>query len=225
MPAFQAALFDIDGTLVDTVDLHAEAWAETLRRFGQDLTPADIRVHIGKGSDQLLPGLLPPDLLGSRGEEISAVHKDLYMAEYLPRARPFPQVRALFESLRTRGISIALATSGTPPEVEHHKGLLGIEGLLDAETTSEEAERSKPFPDIFEAAARKLGVAPDQALVIGDTPYDAEAARTGGIASLGVLSGGFPESTLRAAGCVAVYRDPGHLLEALDRSPFVQGLP
>jgi HAD superfamily hydrolase (TIGR01509 family) len=224
MPRPQAVLFDIDGTLVDTVDFHAQAWVDIFRQFGLDTTFEEIRRQIGKGGDQLLPGLVPPDFLAANREAMSAARAELFTRDYMPRVQPFPKVRELFERLRADGIRVALATSGTPDEVAHHKELLNVADLLDADTTADEAERSKPFPDIFEAAFRKLGLAdPSLAMVVGDTPYDVEAARGVGLHGLGVLSGGFPEAALRQAGAIAVYRDPAHLLEAYDTTPFVTG--
>lgn len=221
----KAAIFDVDGTLVDTVDLHAEAWVETLKHFGVDTTFDEIRRQIGKGGDQLLPGLVPPDMLSQRQEEIESFRADLYKRDFMARARPFPGVPDLFRRLREAGLKIALASSGKEEEVGHYKGLIGIEDLVDVATTSDDAERSKPFPDIFEAAFRKLGLEdPSEAMVVGDTPYDAEAARAGGFASIGVLCGGFEEQALVAAGCVAIYRDAAHLLQAFENSPFRKGL-
>ncbi len=225
MTAPKAALFDVDGTLVDTVDIHAQAWVDTFRHFGLDTSFDEIRRQIGKGGDQLLPGLVPPEMLAERQEEIEQFRADLFKRDYLHRAVPFAAVPDLFRRLRERGIRIALASSGKEEEVAHHARRLGIEDLLDSQTSSDDAERSKPFPDIFEAAARKLGLAdPSEAFVIGDTPYDAEAARAGGFSTIGVLCGGFPESALRSAGCVAIYRDPQHILEEFDSSPFAKGL-
>jgi HAD superfamily hydrolase (TIGR01509 family) len=221
----KAALFDVDGTLVDTVDLHTRAWVDTFRHFGLETTLEEIRRQIGKGSDQLLPGLVPTDVLERRQEEMEEFRAALFKREYMPRVQPFPGVPDLFRRLRESGIKVALASSGKEDEVAEHKKTLGIEDLVDAATTSEDAERSKPFPDIFEAAFRKLGLSdPASVLVIGDTPYDAEAARAGGFSTIGVLCGGFPEQALRDAGCVVIFRDPQHLLEEFDRSPFVAGL-
>ena len=221
----RAVLFDVDGTLVDTVDLHAQAWIETFHHFGLDADFDDIRGMIGKGGDQLLPGLLPPDMLEAKAENMATFRADLFKQVYLSQVRAFPGVRALFERIHAAGQTIVLASSGEADEVEEHKRIANIADLVDDETTSADAERSKPFPDIFEAAFAKLGLAArSEAVVIGDTPYDAEAARGAGLACIGVLCGGFTEQALRQAGCIAVYRDPQHLLDNYDASPLARGL-
>ncbi len=221
----KAVLFDVDGTLVDTVDLHAEAWVEALQNFGIEADFGDIRLQIGKGGDQLLPGLISPDRLEAQGHEIQEFRADLFRRKYMSRTRPFPGVRQLFERIRASGQKIVLASSGHAEEVEAHKATANIGDLIDDATTAEDAERSKPFPDIFEAALRKLDLNErTDAVVIGDTPYDAEAARAAGLFTIGFLSGGFTEQSLRQAGCIAVYRGPQHLLVSYDDSPLARGL-
>jgi HAD superfamily hydrolase (TIGR01509 family) len=217
----KAVIFDIDGTLIDTVDLHAEAWVEALRHFGYEIAFQDLRSQIGKGGDQILHGLLPPEVIEGRGDEIKEFRSDLFKRDYLDRARAFPGVRALFERIRRAGQKAVLASSGNADEVERYKTIAGIADLIDSATSSDDAERSKPFPDIFQAALAKLApLTPEEAVVIGDTPYDAEAARTARMKSIGVLSGGFSEQALREAGCIAVYRDAEELLHRYESSPL-----
>jgi HAD superfamily hydrolase (TIGR01509 family) len=164
-------------------------------------------------------------VLERRQEEMEEFRAALFKREYMPRVQPFPGVPDLFRRLREAGIKVAVASSGKGDEVAAHLRTLGVEHLIDATTTSDDAERSKPFPDIFEAAFRKLGLSdPSEALVVGDTPYDAEAARAGGFSTVGVLCGGFAEGALREAGCVAIFRDPLHILTEFDNSPFATGL-
>ncbi len=219
----KAVLFDVDGTLVDTVDLHAQAWVEALQHFGIQADFTDIRLQIGKGGDQLLPGLMPPDMLEELGEEIQEFRSDLFKRKYMSQVKAFPGVRELFERIKASGLRIVLASSGHADEVETHKATTNIADLIDDATTSEDAERSKPFPDIFEAAFGKLGLSErSDAIVVGDTPYDAEAARAAGLSTIGVLCGGFTEQALRQAGCIAVYRDPQHLLDSYDDSPLAK---
>jgi len=217
----KAVIFDVDGTLVDTVDLHASAWVEALRHFGFEVAFDDMRAQIGKGGDQILHGLLPPEALERRREEIEAFRAELFKRESLPKARAFPGVRRLFEHIRAAGQRAVLASSGKEDEVEGYKKLADIADLVEAATSSDEAERSKPFPDIFQAALHKLSpLSAHETMVIGDTPYDAEAARNAGLRMVGVLSGGFSEEALREAGCVAIYRDPEDLLRNYDSSPL-----
>ncbi|HZH09511.1 MAG TPA: HAD family hydrolase [Microvirga sp.] len=217
----KAVIFDVDGTLVDTVDLHASAWVETLKHFGVEVAFEDMRAQIGKGGDQILHGLLPPDMLEQRRGDIEAFRADLFKRDYLPRARAFPAVRALFEHIRSSGQRAVLASSGKEDEVEGYKKLANIGDLIDSATSSDDAERSKPFPDIFKAALDKLApLTADEAVVVGDTPYDAEAARNAGLKTVGVLSGGFSGQALREAGCIAIYRDPEDLLRNYGSSPL-----
>src|SRR5215213_2583790 len=159
-----------------------------------------------------MPVFLPPVMLEGQGEEIEAYRGDLFKRDYLPKARAFPGVRALLERIRVAGQTVALASSGKADEVERYHEIAGIADLVQAVTASDDAERSKPHPDIFVAALRRITpVTAAEAVLVGDTPYDAQAARKAGLATVGVLCGGFPEADLRAAGCVAVYRDPEDL--------------
>jgi HAD superfamily hydrolase (TIGR01509 family) len=187
----EAVIFDIDGTLIDSVDLHAEAWREALQHFGHDLPFERIRSQIGKGGDQLLPALLPEEEVRRRGDQIEDFRADLFRREYLARVRAFPEVRELLEWIKADGKRIALASSAKKPELEHYRRVANIEDLLEAETSSDDAERSKPHPDIFQAALDRLGaIDPARILVVGDTPYDAEPAGKAGLRTIGLLCGG-----------------------------------
>ncbi|MCJ2013804.1 HAD family hydrolase [Methylobacterium sp. J-076] len=217
----RAVIFDIDGTLLDSVDLHARAWVEAFRHFGVETEEAEVRRQIGKGGDQLMPVFLSEERVARDGEEIETYRSDLFKRAYLDKVRPFPAVRPLFERARKAGLTIALASSGKKDEVAHYQELLGIGDLVDVATSSDDAERSKPHPDILQAAMDKLeGIAPADMIVIGDTPYDAEAARKAGLRTIGFLCGGFPEADLSGSGCVAIYHDPQDLLDGFDSSPL-----
>ncbi|WP_204165410.1 HAD family hydrolase [Methylobacterium sp. 17Sr1-1] len=219
-------IFDIDGTLLDSVDLHAKAWAEAFAAFGITVPADRVRSQIGKGGDQLMPVFVPKERLEREGEKLEKFRSDLFKTKYLPEVKPFPGVRALFERLKAEGHVLALASSGKAEEVERYQEIAGIRDLVDVATNSDEAERSKPHPDIFEAALDKLGrPSRGQAIVIGDSPYDAEAAVKAGLPVIGVLCGGFPEAQLGEAGCTAIYRDPQDLLDGYDASPLRRGLP
>ena len=217
----RAVIFDVDGTLVDSVDLHAQAWQEAFRDFGHDIDFGRIRSQIGKGGDQLMPVFWSEAEIADKGEALQKHRSDILKSRYLEKITPFPQVRALFERLIADGRQIALASSAKGPELEYYKKVADIADLTDAETSSDDAERSKPHPDIFQAAIGRLcGVEARDMIVVGDTPYDAEAAGKAGLRTIGFLCGGFPEADLRAAGCIAIYRDPADLLAQYDRSPI-----
>ena len=208
----RAAIFDIDGTLIDSNDLHASAWLEIFQRYGIDMPHARVREQIGKGGDNLMPALLPASLVASHGEAMERENGELFKRDYMSRIVPFPGVRDLFAGLRKNGTRVVLASSGKEKEVEHHRDLLGIGELIDGATSADEVEHSKPCPDIFAAAIAKLpGVEPQEAVVVGDTPYDMEAAGKLGVPAIGVLCGGFDAEVLRAAGAAALYDGPWSL--------------
>lgn len=213
----RAAIFDIDGTLVDSNDLHTAAWRETFLRFGVDLPYDRIRGQIGKGGDNLIPALLPDDLVERHGAEIERARKALFKSDYLSRVKPFPGVRTLFEGLKTGGAKIVLASSAGEEEVDFHRELLDIGNLLDGTTSADDVEHSKPCPDIFAAALDALpGIAAADAVMVGDTPYDMEAAGKLGIAAAGVLCGGFPAEVLNEAGAVRLFDGPWALPHRVD---------
>ena len=216
-----AVMFDIDGTLVDSVDLHAEAWQVALERFGKKVSFAEVRRQIGKGGDQLMPVFLSQREMEEFGDELERYRSKLFKKEYLPRVTAFPGVRRLFERIRQDQKRIALASSAKGDELKTYKTIAGIDDLIEAETSSNDAERSKPYPDIFEAALADLGdVASDKILVVGDTPYDAQAAGKANLRTIGLMCGGWNEEELRQAGCIAIYRDPADLLSRYDESPI-----
>jgi HAD superfamily hydrolase (TIGR01549 family) len=217
----KAVIFDIDGTLVDSVDLHARAWQEAFAHFGKQFPFEKIRYQIGKGGDQLLPVFLSEREIEEFGDELTEYRGELFKREYMPRVVAFPSVRELFERIRRDGKRIALASSAKKEELKEYKRIANIEDLVEDEASADDAERSKPHPDIFEAALAELGdVQPSEAIVVGDTPYDAEAAGKAGLRTIGFLSGGFPEEDLRAAGCARIYRDAAELLANYDTSPL-----
>lgn len=221
----RAVIFDVDGTLVDSNDLHVEAWREAFRSYGKELAFDEVHGQMGKGGDQLMPVFCSEKELDKFGEELERHRVELFAERYLERVRPFPRVRELFERLRADGLQIALASSAKEEELVHHKKSLRVEDLLEAATSADDAERSKPHPDIFQAALAGLdGVRAEEAIVVGDTPYDVEAAAKAGMRTVGLLSGGFTEKALRGAGAVAIYRDVSDLLEHYDESPLAKGM-
>lgn len=220
----KAVIFDIDGTLVDTVDMHAEAWQRAFKEFGKEIGFQTIRDQVGKGGDQLMPVFLTKEELDKLGKQLEKRRGEIYQADYMPKAKPFPKVRELFERIKSDGKQIALASSAPEKELEFYKKLLNITDLLEEETSADDAENSKPEPDIFQAAVAKLDkVEPGDCVVVGDTPYDAIAAGKAGIKTIGVLCGGFPEKSLTDEGCVAIYLDPEDLLAHYDESAIASG--
>ena len=216
----RAVLFDVDGTLVDTNDLHAAAWREAFLHFGLDKPLAEIRWQVGKGGDNLIPTLFP-DLDEGRAGEIEAFRGDLFKRDYLPRAMPFAGVRPLFERLIEDGARIVLASSAGREEVDYHLGLLAVEDLVSASTSKDDVESSKPCPDIFEAAlARVAPLGAADAAVVGDSPWDVKAAARAGLRSVGFRSGGFPDEALTEAGACELYDGAEDLLARFDRSVF-----
>ena len=214
-------IFDIDGTLVDSVDLHAEAWAVTFAKYGKPIAVNIVRRQIGKGSDQLLPVFFSQTELQEFGEAMEKERGELFKRDYLPRVTAFPKTRELFERIRQEGAQIALASSAQEAEIQVYKQLARIEDLLAGETSADDVEKSKPHPDIFAAALKEVENPPvEEVLVVGDTPYDAEAAGKLNLRTIGVLSGGWTEEELRRAGCVAIYRDPSDLLAHYAESPL-----
>jgi HAD superfamily hydrolase (TIGR01509 family) len=216
----RAAIFDLDGTLVDSNEFHVLAWQETFRHFGREIPIERLREQVGKGGDQYLPVFLNEAEMREFGEEADKLHGEIFKKKYLSRVKPFPKVRELFERLRTDGKKIALASSGKDPEVRHYEKLLGIERLVDAMTTSDQVVHSKPYADVFVAALNLLKLPANEAVAIGDTPYDVEAAKKIELPVIGVLCGGFSGDVLRGEGAVAIYRDPADLLEHYYQSPL-----
>jgi HAD superfamily hydrolase (TIGR01549 family) len=217
-----AVIFDIDGTLIDSVDLHAQAWQEAFRRFGHDIPFDRIRSQIGKGGDQLMPVFLDKEELEQKGEELQEFRGKLFKQKYLHQVKPFPGVRELFLKLKAAGKKLALASSAQRDELEDYERIANIHDLVQVETSSGDVERSKPHPDIFEAALARLGdkVIRDRVIVVGDSPHDAEAAGKAKLRTVGVLCGGFPEESLRQAGVIAVFAGPEDLLRKFENSPL-----
>ncbi len=216
-----AVIFDVDGTLIDSVDLHAQSWQDALREYGRDVPLDDIRMQVAKDGDQLMPEFLSEDDIEAFGEELEERRGVILKERYLPNVEAFPGVRTLFERLRAEGLRIVLASTAKEDELETYKEVADIENLVDEQTSSNDAESSKLHSDIFLAALEKLGNPdPEDVIVVGDTPCDAEAATQAGLRTIGLLCGGFPEDTLWDAGCIAVYRDPADLLAQYDGSPL-----
>ena len=217
----EGAIFDVDGTLINSVDYHAKAWVEALHDYGHEVPFEQVRKQIGKGGDQLMPMFLSRQELKAYGEDLEAHRGRILKERYLPLMTAFPGVRELFQRLIADGRQVALASSAKEDDLAHYKKVANIDDLIDAETSSDDAARSKPYPDISRRCWSGLpDLNPARAVVIGDTPWDAEAALKGGLAHDRAAVRRLAGSELRRYGCVAVYKDPADLLAQFDRSPF-----
>jgi HAD superfamily hydrolase (TIGR01549 family) len=212
-----AFIFDIDGTLVDSNKLHVDSWDRAFRKFGKQFPREALRAQIGKGSDQYLPEFLSEKEIADFGKELDEYRSELFRKEYLPRVRPFPKARELFQRIRDDHKRIVLASSGKKADTEYYVKLLKIENLIEGYISGDDADNSKPAPDIFAASLKKLGgISPDDAVTVGDTRFDIEAARKAGLTTIAFLCGGTSELVLREAGAVAIYRDPADFLAHYD---------
>ena len=192
-------IFDVDGTLVDSNDLHTDCWVEAFAHFGKRIEWDVMRGQIGKGGDLLIPDLCNAREMQRFGEALKEYRSQLYKETYMPRVKPFPRVRELFEQLRNRGLKLALASSANPGEVEYTTQLLGVGELLEGSTSKHDAELSKPSPEIFRAALDQIGTAVETTMTVGDTPYDVLASHRAALPIAAVLSGGFGRELLSKA--------------------------
>ena len=216
-----AILFDIDGTLLDSVDLHARAWREAFLAFGKDIAFDVVRSQIGKGGDQLLPVFLSPAELAASGKEIERWRSDWWKLRYMHEVKPFPGVRPLFAAVRSRGWTPVLASSAKEDELSFYVQVLQVGDLIEGSTSKDDVARSKPHPDIFAAALERVpGGDRPGSWVVGDSPWDALAASRLGLPVIGFRCGAFPEDELRKAGAGLIFDGPADLLAHLDRSPF-----
>src|SRR5262249_36566470 len=212
-----ALVFDIDGTLVDSNELHVDSWDRAFRRFGKQFAPERLRAQIGKGSDQYLPAFLTPEEIKRFGKDLDEYRSELFRKEYLPKVRPFPKVRELFQRMHDDDKRVMLASSGKKRDTKYYIELLKIGGFIDGYVSSDDADRSKPAPDIFAASLEKLGgISPADAVTVGDTRFDIEAAKKAGLKTIAFLCGGTPESVLRETGAIAIYSGPADFLAHYD---------
>lgn len=212
-----AAILEIDGTLVDTNYHHVVAWFRAFRRHGVVVPVYRIHRHIGMGGDQLVPALAGEDAERDKGEDLRAAEKELY-AELMPEVEPLAGAADLIRELKERGHPVVLASSAKSDEVEHYLDVLDVRDVVDGWTTSDDVEATKPEPDLVQAAVEKSGQ--DDAVMLGDSTWDFEAAGRAGIPAVAVLTGGFSELELREAGAACVFDSIAALREDLDRTPF-----
>ena len=212
-----AAILDVDGTLVDTNYHHALAWYRAFRQHEIVLPVWRIHRHIGMGGDQLVEALCDQRTEEEKGDDIRAAEKTLYF-ELIDEVQPLRGARELIEDLKQRGHAVVLASSAKQDEVEHYLDLLDARELADDWTTSADVEATKPEPDLVAAAIDKAGNG--DAVMVGDTTWDCEAAKRAGVPTVAVLTGGFSKAELREAGAAAVFRSIEELRQALDETPL-----
>jgi HAD superfamily hydrolase (TIGR01509 family) len=213
------AILDIDGTLVDTNYQHAIAWYRALRQHDQAVPVWRIHRHIGMGGDKMVTALCGEQVEEEQGDDIRAAEKPLYMA-MIEEVEPFAGARELIEVLKEAGHRVVLASSAKEDEVEHYLDLLDARDLADDWTSSGDVEETKPAPDLVQTALEKEGAEPSDAVMIGDTPWDIEAAEKAGLPTIAVLTGGFSEAELRDAGAIAVFESIDSLRDGLRDTPL-----
>jgi HAD superfamily hydrolase (TIGR01509 family) len=212
-----AAILDIDGTLVDTNYHHAIAWYRAFRQHDELLPIWRIHRHIGMGGDHLVKALCGDDVDEEKGDDIRAAEKALYMA-LIVEVEPLPGARDLIVDLKKRGHALVLASSAKQKEVDHYLDLLDAHELADGWTSSADVESTKPDPDLVQTALEKAGGG--EAVMVGDSTWDCEAAKRAGIETVAVLTGGFSEAELEDAGAVAVYQSIDELRRSIDQTPL-----
>ncbi len=213
------AILDIDGTLVDTNYQHALAWYRAFRQHDILLPVWRIHRHIGMGGDQLVTALCGEEVDEEKGDDIRAAEKVLYLT-LIEETEPLDGARELIADLKERGHTVVLASSAKEDEVEHYLDLLDARELADGWTTSSDVESTKPEPDLVQAALDKSDTKPEDALMVGDTPWDCEAAKRAGVKTVAVLTGGFSEEELTDGGAEQVYHSMQDLRKALEDLPL-----
>jgi HAD superfamily hydrolase (TIGR01509 family) len=214
-------LLDVDGTLVDSNDMHARAWVRALSEAGVPAELASVRRLIGKGGDKLLPEVSGIDAESEKGKTINKRRDEIFQTEYLPELRPFPGVKELLARMTEEGLKLAVASSSEEDQLKRLLRVCGADEFIKASTSSDDAENSKPDPDIVHAALEQLGQPPDRVILLGDTPYDVEASLKAGIRVVALRCGGWGDADLK--GAVEIYDDPADLLARFDQSVFAGG--
>ncbi len=213
----RGVLFDVDGTLVDTTYWHAVCWGEALAAHGLPVAMATVHRAIGAGTSELLDEVLGADRDRSRDDELSAAHTERWRSHW-DELRTLPGARELLAACHERGLTVVLASSASGEELEMLQGVIDTPELIDAATSSADAEAAKPHPDILHAALQKVGLAPGDAVFVGDAVWDGHASRKAGLPFIGLACGGTSAAELREAGAVEVWRDPAELLDHLGES-------
>ena len=215
---YRAVILDMDGTLIDSNDAHVQAWVEALRAHGREVSEADIRPWIGMGGDNLLPAAVGISKESEEGKKIAESRGEIFKSRYLPHLKPFPEVRPLLERMKRDGLKLIVATSSPEDEVKKSVEIVGVGDLLEDVTSASDAGRSKPDPDVVKAALDSLKLPAEDVVMLGDTPYDIQAAGKVGVEVIAFRSGGFGDKDLE--GAIALYDGAADLLARYDDSPL-----
>jgi HAD superfamily hydrolase (TIGR01509 family) len=213
-------ILDVDGTLVDSNDAHARSWVQAFAEHGITVAYEDVRRAIGMGGDKLIPLMSGIQEDSDKGGHISSRRGEIFAQVWLPRLRPFPCTRELLQRFRHDGLTLAVASSAKKDELTALLDIAAVRDLIPHATSSDDAANSKPDPDIVQAAVKTTGCAPGHAVMVGDTPYDIEAARRTGVFVVAFECGGWSRAELGEAD--EVYRDPEDLLARYDSSVFAR---
>ena len=214
--SLKGVIFDVDGTLVDSNDAHAQSWVDTFAEAGYEVPFEVVRPLIGMGADKLLPKTIGIRHDSEQGKKLLKRRSEIFRKKYLPRLRPLPGARSLVLRVRDDGLKAIVATSAKDEELEGLLKAAEVEDLMEEKATASDAKRSKPDPDIVEAAIEESGVPANKAVMIGDTPYDVEAALRAGVRVIAFRSGGWDDDSLK--GAEQIYDGPADLLAHYDAS-------
>ncbi|HEX9108466.1 MAG TPA: HAD family hydrolase [Longimicrobiales bacterium] len=217
----KAAILDVDGTLIDSNEAHAQAWVDVGRELGYPVQYVVVRTLVGMGGDKVMPRVTGLDNDSAEAERVRKRRGEIFRERYLPRLQPFPRTRELLERMRAQGLVLAVARSASEKDLQALLRQAGVDDLVQARTSSSDVDESKPAPDAVQAALASAGCAPGEAIMIGDTPYDVQAAQRAGVPVIALRCGGWGDRDLE--GALAVFADPADLLAHYEGSPLSNG--
>ena len=221
MAPIRGVILDVDGTLVDSNDAHASAWVDALQEAGHAVRFERVRRLIGMGGDKLLPEVTGIEKDSPEGKRLSDRRREIFATRYLPKLGAFPEVDRLLQHMKDSSLTLVVASSAESDELDRLLELAGAADMVEERASSSDAEQSKPEPDIVMAALERSGLDADEVVMLGDTPYDIEAATKAGVKMIALRCGGWDTPDL--AGAIAVYDSPAALLAAYDDSPLGPG--